>query len=101
MRRRLLQPPADKQYALTAPPGYEVVLVKRTDAKLVDGGNCRRPGCRRTAVWALDRSYRRFPGASRVVPWRYCDWHTYGNEIRDDGVYRHVLRKIGDTDVQP
>lgn len=74
---RRLQPPPDEPLNSAPPPGYQEDWIEASDARIVDGGKCRRPGCRRPAVWELRRSNGW---------WRYCDWHTYGRRIEDGRV---------------
>ena len=82
------QPPPDPVDEWPERPGFEVVWrVDDRSALLVEGDRtkCRRPGCVRPACWELRRSNGW---------WSYCDWHTYGREIRDDGVYMRRFEEV-------
>lgn len=88
------QPPPDERSDWLVPPGYRLKWVEADPeherlATTWEHENryCRRPGCRRRAVWALLRARRSAAGRS-MHWWLYCDWHHYGRKIEGGKVLR-------------
>jgi hypothetical protein len=84
------QPPPDPVIEYEEPPpGYKVVWTqlpgRRVATEEETKRKCRRPGCRRQPVLALQRSNGW---------WLYCDWHTYGTKIEDGRALSRVIRPI-------